>query len=420
MMQDTASISAPAGALAVRLDTGLIRTTLANEQAMALMSARPWSVPGVLAAGLAGRLEAHVAGTGVDPVLLPYDETVLDALRTARDAGRETVLVGQGPAAQAIADHLGLFDRMAEAAPDGAEMITRTPRGGWAPYLKAIRPHQWLKNILIFLPLLAAHQFFPWSIWAAVLAFVTFSLTASSVYVLNDLMDLAADRAHPRKRKRPFASGMVPLRHGFWMAPGLLFLAVLLAAVSLPPYFLFVLASYYIATLAYSLVLKRKRVIDICMLAGLYTMRVVAGGAAVQLYVSPWMLAFSVFLFLSLAAVKRQAELVEGKEKDIEKLAGRGYEPGDLPIVEMMAMAAGYNAVLVMALYIFSTADLLYESPLILWCVCPVLLYWISRMVMIGHNGQMDDDPVIFAVRDRTSQFCGLLVLGFAVAATFL
>ena len=195
----------------------------------------------------------------------------------------------------------------------------------------------------------------------------------------------------------------------------------MLAALALPAYFLFVLACYYAATLAYSFVLKRKRVIDICMLAGLYTMRVIAGGAATEIYVSPWMLAFSVFLFLSLAAVKRQAELVEGQEKDLENIAGRGYAPGDLPIVAMMAMAAGYNAVLVMALYIFSTENTgLYESPLILWCVCPVLLYWISRMVMIAHNGHMDDDPVIFAVRDRISQFCGVLVLGFAVGATFL
>lgn len=407
--------------LAVPLDNGLIRSRLSNEQAMAMMSAAPGRMVSVLAAGLSGRLPALVAGHDIDPAALPYDEDVLAAVRAARDAGRETVLVtDDAVTGRAIADHLDLFDHIAAVAPEGAGAPPATARGGWKPYLKAIRPHQWLKNILIFLPILAAHEFSGWAIWACVLAFVSFSLAASSVYVLNDLMDLEADRVHPRKRKRPFASGAVPLRHGFWMAPGMLVLAFGLAAVSLPGYFLFVLAAYYAATLAYSLVLKRKRVIDICMLAGLYTMRVIAGGAAAALEVSPWMLAFSVFLFLSLAAVKRQAELVEGKEKDLEKIAGRGYAPGDLPIVEMMAMAAGYNAVLVMALYIFSTADVLYESPLILWCVCPVLLYWISRMVMIGHNGQMDDDPVIFAVRDRTSQFCGLLVLGFAVAATFL
>ena len=418
-MQDAAPLASTP--LAVPLDGGLVRTQLINERAMALMSAAPWAAPGVLMAGLSGRLEARVDGVALDPVALPYDEAVLDALHTARAAGRETVLVGQGDMAQAVAGHLDLFDRVEEKAPEGAEMAASTPRSGWKPYLKAIRPHQWLKNVLIFLPILAAHDFAVSAIWAGVLAFVAFSLAASSVYVLNDLMDLAADRAHPRKRKRPFASGAVPLRHGFLMAPGLLVVAFALAALALPAYFVFVLACYYAATMAYSFVLKRKRVIDICMLAGLYTMRVIAGGAAVPLEVSPWMLAFSVFLFLSLAAVKRQAELVEGQEKDLESIAGRGYAPGDLPIVAMMAMAAGYNAVLVMALYIFNAGTkALYESPLILWCICPVLLYWISRMVMVAHNGHMDDDPVIFAVRDRISQFCGLLVVGFAVAATFL
>jgi len=424
-MTDPDPITAPATPLVVPLDNGVIRTRLSNEQAMALMSRQPQRSPGVLMAGIGGRLSGYVAGkVEIDPVCLPYDEEVLETVRAAKADGREVVLVSDAdPAAvQAIADHLDLFDRVGTAAPDGAETLTPPARDtGWKPYVKAIRPHQWLKNILIFLPLLAAHAFFAKAIMACVLAFIAFSLAASSVYVLNDLMDLSADRAHPRKRKRPFASGAIPLRHGFWMAPGMLILAFGLAALTLPGYFSFVLASYYAATMAYSFVLKRKRVIDICMLAGLYTMRVIAGGAAADLLVSPWMLAFSVFLFLSLAAVKRQAELVDGKQSNTEKIAGRGYAPGDLPIVEMMGMAAGYNAVLVMALYISSAETSgLYNSPLILWCVCPVLLYWISRMVMIAHNGHMDDDPVIFAVRDRTSQFCGMLVLGFAVAAAFL
>ena len=300
-------------------------------------------------------------------------------------------------------------------------MAATSPRGGWKPYLKAIRPHQWLKNVLIFLPILAAHDFSAQTIWAGVLAFIAFSLAASSVYVLNDLMDLAADRAHPRKRKRPFASGAVPLRHGFVMAPGFLVVAFGLAAVTLNAIFLLVLAGYYLATVAYSFLLKRRRVIDICMLAGLYTIRVIAGGAAALLVLSPWMLAFSVFLFLALAAVKRQAELVEGDPADKAKIAGRDYAPGDLPVVEMMGLAAGYNAVLVLALYISSAAtDDLYTSPILLWGACPVLLYWISRMVMIAHNGEMDDDPVVFAVRDAVSLLCGALVLGFAVAAAFL
>ena len=428
--------TAAAAPLAVPLESGVLRATLTPELLLARLSAAPLAAPGLVLAWLGGSLGQRLDAGAVDAAGLLYDEDMLARLTAARAAGRRTVLVhgpGQARAAAAVAAHLDLFDAVADQAPAGAEALAASnsaggsargassARGGSArAVLKALRPHQWMKNVLIFLPLVAAHDFSAWRIITCLLAFVAFSLAASSVYVLNDLLDLAADRAHPRKRKRPFASGAVPLSWGLWLAPGLLVVAFALALAFTPARFVLVLGAYYIATLAYSLTLKRKRVIDICLLAGLYTLRVIAGAGAAQLELSPWMLAFSVFLFLSLAAVKRQAELIDSKRAGKTAIAGRGYTPEDLPVVEMMAMAAGYNSVLVLALYINSAAsEGLYTSPLILWGACPVLLYWISRIVMIAHNGGMDDDPVVFAVRDWISRACGVMILGFGLAAAF-
>ncbi len=291
----------------------------------------------------------------------------------------------------------------------------------WRPYLKAMRPHQWVKNLLVFLPAVAAHESGV-EVWlSALVAFIVFSLTASSVYVLNDLLDLSADRAHPHKKERPFASGAVSIAHGLVLAPSLLALAILLASIAASPLFLLVLALYYILTLAYSLTLKRRLVIDICTLAGLYTLRVIAGGAATGLPLSAWLLGFSIFLFLSLAAIKRQAELVKLEKLGTVEAPGRAYEVGDLSIVAMMAIASGYVAVLVLALYINSSAvQLLYKSPLILWSACPILIYWISRSVMIAHRGAMADDPVVFAMRDRVSLMCGAGIVAVALAGSFL
>jgi 4-hydroxybenzoate polyprenyltransferase len=323
----------------------------------------------------------------------------------------EAVTVGAGPGLR----------RAAEAAAPAALHLEPGGTGIGLAHLKALRPHQWLKNLLVFLPVLAAHVTDP-AVWlTALMAFLAFGLTASSVYVLNDLLDLGPDRAHPRKCRRPFASGAVPISHGLVMAPGLLAAAILVALIGTPPLFLAVLAGYYALTLAYSLVLKRRLVVDICALAGLYTLRIMGGAAATAVALSPWMLAFSGFLFLSLAAVKRQAELVDGIASGRERAAGRAYLAGDLPVVTMMALAAGYAAVLVLALYIASPeVRVLYAQPFLLWGVAPVLVYWTSRMVMIAHRGRMTDDPVVFALRDRVSLACGAAVAAVGLGATFL
>ncbi|MEL6700986.1 MAG: UbiA family prenyltransferase, partial [Pseudomonadota bacterium] len=282
-------------------------------------------------------------------------------------------------------------------------------------YVKSLRPHQWLKNILVFLPMLAAHQLDAGTFLMSLLAFIAFSMIASSVYVFNDLLDLRADRAHPRKRLRPFASGLLPLSTGAGLGLALL-ASGCMVALALGPAFFGVMLAYFAITLAYSLRLKRLMVVDICALAVLYTLRIIAGGAATDIPISVWLIAFALFLFFSLAAVKRQAELVDDAARaqpgSDGKIAGRGYHVDDLPVISQMALASGFVAVLVMALYVNSpSVSGLYDQPAALWGICLILLFWISRVVLLTHRGEMDDDPVVFAVRDRTSQVCGLLVL---------
>ena len=284
-------------------------------------------------------------------------------------------------------------------------------------YLRAMRPHQWVKNLLIFIPMLAARDFY--AFWPALLAFISFSMVASSIYIINDLFDLAADRAHPRKCKRPFAAGDIPIKHGFYLFAILFTIAAGLASAFLPPLFLGVLLLYLVTTVAYSLVLKRKLIIDVWTLAGLYTVRLMAGAAATSLVLSPWILGFSMFLFFALAAVKRQAELADQIIRNVSDTAGRAYKTADLPVLQMMSVAAGYAAVLLFGLYTNSTvATGNYAAPHLLWGVCPILLYWISRVAIMTHRGYMTDDPIVFSAKDRQSQICGLLMfLCFSAAS---
>lgn len=468
--------------LVVDLDGTLIRSDMLVESFWAACG-QHWSAPlQAVATGLRGRaaMKQRLGALGpVDAAGLPYNAAVLDYIARWRAAGGRTALVTA--ATQGLADrvgaHLGIFDEVhgssatenLKGAAKAAFLTGRFGAGGfdyigdaevdlpvWAAaqkaivvgasaaflqrvkslggeveavaapphspraYLRALRPHQWLKNLLVFLPILAAHQMHAPSLARALLAFVAFSLIASSVYVVNDLVDLASDRAHPRKRQRPFASGAIPLTHGTAMAPALL-LAGLAVALPLGPRFLAVMLEYYALTTAYSFYFKRRLVVDIIMLAGLYTLRIVAGGVATHIPLSVWLLAFSVFFFFALAAVKRQAELVDGVTTGRGKVAGRGYVPEDLPLVEMMATSSGFVSVLVMALYLSSPeVTKLYHHPTALWGICVVLLYWISRVVMLTHRGQMTDDPVVFATKDYVSLGCGLAIAACALSGALL
>jgi 4-hydroxybenzoate polyprenyltransferase len=284
--------------------------------------------------------------------------------------------------------------------------------------LKAIRPHQWLKNLLVFLPLLPIVTTASASMVAmASLAFAAFSLCASSVYLLNDLSDLEADRAHPRKRNRPFASGALAPLHGLLLAPVLLVLAFALTLL-LPWEFAVVLAVYWLSTTAYTFVLKRYALLDVVTLAGLYTLRVLGGAAAIGVAPSFWILAFSMFVFFSLALTKRYAELHAMHELGRDGTKGRGYQVADLQVVQLMGVASGYLAVLVMALYINSPEILArYQHVQLLWGVCPLLMLWVSRVWLKASRGEMTDDPLVFAVKDRMSRYVAALAVCLVVAA---
>lgn len=287
--------------------------------------------------------------------------------------------------------------------------------------LKSIRVHQWIKNILIFVPLITSHRVLELPLLVSgVIAFVAFGLCASSVYVLNDLFDLADDRRHPTKRFRPLAAGSFPILHALVLMVALFITAFALAFLCLPVEFIFVLALYYLLTLGYSLGLKRVVMLDVVVLAILYTIRVIAGAAATGLVVTFWILAFCIFIFLSLAFVKRYTELNDSRVKGQTKQAlGRGYMPADFELLASLGGSAGYLSALVLALYINDVnTSALYQSPKWLWAACPLLLFWLSRVWLLAHRGQMHDDPIVFALRDGVSRWIGLaFVLVFVFAA---
>jgi len=279
-----------------------------------------------------------------------------------------------------------------------------------------MRVHQCVKNLRIFVsPLLAHNLNEPAILLATCLAFLSFCFCASSVYITNDLLDLESDRRHPSKCRRPFAAGVLPADQGLMLAAGLLGLSLLLGAL-VNTYFLLALAAYFACTLAYSLYLKRFALIDVMMLAGLYAMRVIAGNCAALIWPSFWLLAFSIFLFLSLGIVKRYTELRDVVLAGKPGAAGRGYYPEDVATLQGLGMAAGYAAVVVMALYVNSTkSGELYDRPEALWLLCPIMLFWISRVWLLAGRGHMHEDPIVFALRDRIS-WALVVLLGAGMA----
>ncbi len=283
--------------------------------------------------------------------------------------------------------------------------IVAAPAAQLRPLVRALRPHQWVKNLLIFVPLILSHHVTDLGgITTAILAFISFSACASCAYLLNDLLDLEADRAHPKKHLRPLASGELSLSWAAALIPALIAIAFGVSWLFLPPLFLAVLACYLGANLCYSGWLKRKPMIDVLILANLYTLRVLAGGVATDVPVSEWLLAFSTFFFLSLAFVKRYSELIRLASEQQPKAAGRGYAVSDLSLLETMGPCSGYLSVLVLALYINSEqVKSLYSHSNLLWILCALLLYWISRLWFWAKRGELLEDPVVFAITDRNS-----------------
>ena len=465
--------------LCIDLDGTLLNSDVLLESAFAQLKEAPMAVlnwPRWLADGKA-KLKAKMAErVELDIETLPYNQPLLTFLQEQKALGRPLILVtaAHRRLAEPIAEHLGLFDEVlatdgnrnlagrhkaealverygergfdyaGNAAVDLAvwqharralvvnasssiaqqasavcevERVFSPLEKPWRPWVKALRLYQWLKNVLIFTPLVAGHVWDqPDKVLLAVLAFLSFGLCASSVYLLNDLLDLTSDRRHPRKCRRPFAAGTLPIAQGVAAIPMLLIVAFGLSLL-ITPEFTAVLATYYVFTLAYSLRLKRSLMLDAVVLAGLYTLRIIAGAAAVHIMPSFWLLAFSMFLFLSLALVKRYSELWTMRERGELSARGRGYRVDDLGVLQSLGSASGYLAVLVLALYVNTeTSRELYGQPMAIWLLCPVLLYWISWVWLVTHRGEMHDDPIVFAVTDRHSRYallaCLLIFLG--------
>ncbi len=278
--------------------------------------------------------------------------------------------------------------------------------------LRALRTHQWVKNSLLFVPLFLAHQ---WSdlelVIKSLFAFFSFSFCASAFYIFNDLSDIESDRMNPSKKTRPFASGDLSVGFGIFMIPCLLAISLFLAQETEPAFFNILLA-YAALTSLYSTFLKKIAVLDVVVLASFYALRLFAGSLAVSVPISQWLIAFSMFIFLSLAFAKRFSELYALKSRKEEKAKGRGYVASDLEQVSQLGSSSGYISALVLALYISSEeVKKLYSHPELLWLICPILLYWIGRIWILAHRGQLHEDPIVFALKDKPSYLVGITAL---------
>ncbi len=467
--------------LVVDLDGTLIHTDMLHESAIQLLRDKPHlvlAIPFWLSRGkalLKQKLASHV---DVDTTSLPFNQQLIDWLKSQKDLGRRLVLctATDMSIAKMIANHLKLFDDVIasgggvknlagknkahalvekygengfdyvgnssvdllvwEKSKQGVvvngsnrlvqqaslvteiEHVISKAKNSLKTWVKVFRLHQWIKNILIFVPIFAAHQVITSELWINLgLAFLSFSLCASSVYIANDLLDLESDRAHPRKRFRPFASGQIPIWIGAVLAPVLIFSSLAMAQ-HVGGSFLPWLLVYFGLTCAYSWGLKRLVLVDCLTLAILYTLRIVAGAAAVSVPLSFWLLAFSIFLFLSLAFIKRYAELQVQPNSGSNKVHGRGYYLDDSPLVQQLGIASGYAATLVLALYLNSENVIkLYRTPEIIWGAVPLMLLWISWMWLKAHRGLMHDDPIVFAIKDKVSVLIGILFMAILILA---
>lgn len=467
--------------LCVDLDGTLIRSDVLWESLVLLLKRNPlWllALPFWLLRGRAYMKQQIAARTELDAADLPYHLPFLDFLKSEHRNGRKLILATAADArlAQNVARHIGLFseviasdgatnmrgrnkgktlsqrfgekgfdyagnstvdlpvwqqareaivvnadDHLAERAGKIAVVgrVFNEPGSTLRLILKAIRPHQWVKNIIVFVPLLTSHNLGNTvDLLKAVLAFIAFCCCASGVYVLNDLLDLPSDRHHPTKKNRAFASGRLALPVGFVLAPFLLAASVGIAWFT-SHRFIAVLIAYFVLTTSYSWRVKKIPLMDVFFLAGLYTMRLIGGHAATGIKNSFWLLAFSIFIFLSLALVKRFTELHGLRRDNRQDSKGRGYTSADLELVAMLGIASGFMAALVMALYVNSEeVTKLYTHKIVLLTMCPLLLYWISRIWLLAHRGSMHDDPIVFALKDRVSYVIGALCLAVIWLAT--
>jgi 4-hydroxybenzoate polyprenyltransferase len=481
-------------ALCVDLDGTLVKSDTLVDSTLALARQQPAALlklPGWLMQGKAALKKHLTSAVQLDVAHLPYNRELMQFLEQQHATGRRIYLATAADTvlAERVAEHLGIFTGV--LASDGAlnlagknklaafrsrfgddfcyignaspdipllthclSPMVANPTAGLTAglrrakvtpvrtfidkastlkaWLKAIRLHQWAKNILIFLPLLLAHRWNGGLIAGTVVAFLSFGLCASATYIVNDLLDLEADRKHIKKRRRPFAAGDLSAIKGVTVV-GLFLAASLALAILLPsiiawidpsaalqfPYkFVAWLGIYAVTTSAYSFRLKRMVLVDVIVLSGLYTIRIIAGAAATGIPISPWLAAFSIFFFLSLAFVKRFAELESLRLRGAAPANGRGYLISDIEQLRSFGSASGYVSVFVLTLYISGlNAEPLYSHTARLWLLLPVLLLWISRLWLLASRGELDEDPVVYAITDKRSLFLGVLVILIVLAA---
>ena len=466
--------------LVVDLDGTLITADLLDECASRFITDSPlqlWRIPVWLLSGRLALKQQLADRVRLDVPVLPYNVKLVEWLSGEYERGRHLVLASASDQriVDAVANHLGIFDLAlgshddvnlkaeAKAAalverfgergfdyignhrddlaiwahartahlvdpPDGLEQqaaaLTTIGQGfGWRgrhpvnQLWRAMRPHQWAKNVLIFIPLVTAQHFSASAVLHALLAFVSFCLVASGVYLLNDISDVENDRHHTTKRRRPFASGRLRLAAG-WMAwPFLTMAAFGLAAAALPWYFSMALLGYLVLTVTYTFWLKGRAVVDVVALGGLYTARIIAGAAAISVPLSFWLLTYSLFIFLSLALIKRVSELTKLRLTGAAG-KGRGYRASDLELLSSYGVASSIAACVIFAIYVNSPSTAsLYAHPELLWASLPIMLSWLMRMWLLSHRGLMTEDPVLFAIRDRASLVAWVLLAAVFVAA---
>jgi 4-hydroxybenzoate polyprenyltransferase len=456
----------------VDLDGTLLRSDLLIESAFAFVGSHPLrivSLIGLLSRGKAALKDGIASKTAIDVKHLPYDDRVLEIMEEARRDGRKIYIASASNEryVEAIASHLGVdgwfasdavcnlsthakarklveafgekqFDYLGDDHADlavwavcrkgwavhpssgvkraiaetGTDVTVISPRSGnLRQWIKLIRVHQWAKNGLVFIALLTSHNFELLALAQAFLAFLAFSFAASAVYIVNDLVDLEADRKHRSKKRRPLAAGTVPILAAVPVAAVLAAVAFVVS-LSVRLEFAGALFVYLCLTTAYSFFLKRKMLVDVVVLAALYTIRVIGGGLAIDVAISEWLLGFSMFIFTSLALIKRYVGLLARVDADLPDPTNRNYQRLDVNIVAMLAAAAGMNAVTVFALYISSDAVAqMYSHPTALWLICPILIYWLARALMMAHRRRMEDDPILFALKDRNSYLAGALIV---------
>ena len=466
--------------LCVDLDGTLVNTDTLVEVAMQLLKVNPLYIVAMafwLLSGKANLKEQIASRTKLAVEILPYNQPLIEWLHGQREAGRKLILVTAANLriAEALADHLQLFSeviasnatRNLGAGCKRDELVQRFGQGGydyvgnsrddlpvWSGCRKAVvvnasaavstgaarladieiafprqhnpvralirgmRPHQWSKNLLIFVSIFVAHTYTNTNLlFSTIVAFLSFCLCSSSVYLINDLLDLETDRRHSEKHNRPFASGRAPVMYGIFATPLLLLVSAILAW-SAGPHFFGVMVVYFIVTLAYSLHLKRLVLMDVLILAVLYTLRIIAGASVADALPSVWLMSFSMFIFTSLAMAKRYAELHLLEAEAGAWASGRGYHVSDITIIAQLGAASGYISVLVLALYIDSQDVITtYSNNQLMWLLCPLLMYWIGRIWLIASRGELHQDPVVFATRDRISYLVfGLGFLTFLAA----